>query len=83
MLLLESADFSKLTFFHNFFSGALSVSTVWIQIRTDRMSVLIWAQTVCKGYPQTAKVDASKERVNNKINLSIITSIYHSLSFLS
>ena len=44
------------------------------------MSVLIWAQTVCKGYPRTAKVAASEERVNNKINLSIITSIYHSLS---
>ena len=36
--------------------------TVWIQSRTDRMSVLIWVQTVCKGYQLTTKVTASKER---------------------
>ena len=29
------------------------------------MSVLIWVQTVCRGYRQTTKVAASKERVNN------------------
>ena len=32
------------------------------------MSVLIWNQTVCKGYQQTTKVDAialSKERVHS------------------
>ena len=38
--------------------------TVWIQIRTDIMSVLIWVQMVCKGYQQMTKVTASKERVN-------------------
>ena len=33
------------------FSGTLSeCQTVWIQIRTDIMSVLIWVQTFCKGY---------------------------------
>ena len=37
--------------------------TVWIQIRTDILSVLIWVQTVCKGYQQTTKVASSKERV--------------------
>ena len=36
---------------------------VWIQIRTDILSVLIWVQTVCKGYQQTTKVAARKERV--------------------
>ena len=30
--------------------------TVWIQIRTDILSVLIWVQTVCKGLQQTTKV---------------------------
>ena len=36
-------------------SGTLSeCQTVWIQIRTDLLSVLIWVQTVCKGYRQTA-----------------------------
>ena len=45
-----------LIIFFNFFSRTLSVcQTVWIQIRTDILSVLIWAQTVCKGYQQTNK----------------------------
>ena len=39
--------------------------TVWIQIRTDVLSVLIWVQTVCKCYQQTTIVAASEERVNN------------------
>ena len=30
------------------------------------MSVLIWVQTVCKGYQQTTKVAVVKERVNKK-----------------
>ena len=34
---------------------------VWIQIRTDVFSVLIWVQTVCKGYQQTKNVVASKQ----------------------
>ena len=29
---------------------------IWIQIRTDILSVLIWVQTVCKGYQQMTKV---------------------------
>ena len=51
-----------------FFSSKLSLSasqTVWIQIRTDILPVLILVQTVCKGYQQTTKVAASKERVKN------------------
>ena len=35
----------------NSISGTLSeCQTVWNQIRTDVLSVLIWIQTVCKGY---------------------------------
>ena len=30
---------------------------------TDILSVLIWVQTVCKGYQQMTKVATSKERV--------------------
>ena len=37
-----------------------------IQIRTDVLSVLIWVQTICKGYQQTTKVAADKERVKLK-----------------
>ena len=57
--------FFKINFFKKFFQGYYQCQTVWIQIRTDIlsvMSVLIWVQTVCKGYQQTTKLDASKER---------------------
>ena len=41
-------------FFQKILSGALSeCQMVWIQIRTDILSVLIWVQTVCKSYQQT------------------------------
>ena len=30
----------------------LECQAVWIQIRTDILSVLIWVQTVCKVYEQ-------------------------------
>ena len=33
--------------------------TVWIQIRPDVLSGLIWIQTVCKGYKQMTKVATS------------------------
>ena len=59
--------FHVLTFFIFFFQKFLSLSmcqTVWIQIRTDFVSVLIWVQTVCKEYKQTTKVVTSKERDN-------------------
>ena len=40
--------------------------TIWIQIRTDILSVLIWVQTVFKGYQQMTKATTSKEIVKNK-----------------
>ena len=46
--------------------------TVWIQIRTDILSVLIWVQTVCKCYQQTTKV----------LEMRIISN-HHSLGFIS
>ena len=64
ILSLSSADFFQNYHFQKIISGTLSVcQTVWIQIRTDNLSVLIWVQTVCKGYQQTTKVAACKERV--------------------
>ena len=68
MLLLSSADFfSKLTFQKKKISETLAEhQTVWIQVRTDVLSVLIWVQTVCNAYQQTTEVAASKERVNLK-----------------
>ena len=48
----------------NIISGKLlQCQTVWIQIRADVLSFLIWVQTVCKGYQQTAKVTISKKIV--------------------
>ena len=34
---------------------------VWIQIRTDILSVLIWVQIVCIGYQHTADDKGKKE----------------------
>ena len=72
MLLLSSADFLQNQPFQKILSGPLSeCHTVWIQIRTDVdvLSVLIWVQTVCKGYQQTTnfKNDTSREIVKNMI----------------
>ena len=50
--------------FNKNLSGKLSeCQTVWIQISTNLLSVLIWVKTVCKGYQQMTKVTASKETV--------------------
>ena len=38
--------------------------TVWIQIRPDFLSGLIWVQTVCKDYQQMTKVATSGVRPN-------------------
>ena len=44
--------FSKSTLSKHSFRNTIRVSTVWIQIRPDKMSGLIWVQTVCNGYKQ-------------------------------
>ena len=54
LVVLLSADFSH--FFSNkYFKNTIWVSVVWIKIITNSLSVLIWVQTVCKGYQQTTK----------------------------
>ena len=61
--------FSKLTFSKHIFQEHYQSTrqTIWIQIRTDVLSVLKWAQNVCKGYKQTAKVAISRQNVNVSI----------------
>ena len=54
-----------LTFSKKSFKEHYQCQMVWIQIRTWWREVLIWVQTVCKGYQQTTRVTARKERVNN------------------
>ena len=50
---LWSADFFKINFLKNYFRKFHQCQTVWILIRPDVLSGLIWVQTVCKGYQQT------------------------------
>ena len=53
-------SFHLLTFSKNSFSNTKSVcQMVWIQIMNDILFVLIWVQTICKGY-QTTKVKELK-----------------------
>ena len=35
----------------------------------DILSILIWVQTVCRGYQQTTKIVASMEKVNGKLSI--------------
>ena len=71
MLLLLSADFFKINFSKKKISGTLLVcQTDWI--RTDVLLYLIWAKTVSKGYQQTTKAAASKEKV--KLGKLIVSS---------
>ena len=62
-------------FFNDLFSqknvsGTLSeCQTVWLQIRTDVLSVLIWVQTVCKGYQQMTKSMLSRKALKPWVKL--------------
>ena len=49
-MLSNFSDFFKIYFFEKFFQKHYLSQTVWIQIRTDNLSVLIWVHPVCKGY---------------------------------
>ena len=53
MNISSTAEFCTNYFFGKILSGIpLECETVWIQIRPDKMSGLIWVQTVCEGYHQ-------------------------------
>ena len=52
--LLSSADYFQSQVLRKILSRIPSeCQTIWIQIRPDFLSGLIWVQTVCKGYQQT------------------------------
>ena len=73
-ILLSSAVFFQNCLFQEIFSRTLlECQSVWIQIRTDVLSVLIWVQTICKGYQQTTKVAACKEIVEHVDMCEVIT----------
>ena len=83
---LSSVDFFfKLIFSKKNLLGIPSVyQTVWVQIRLDILSGLIWVQTVCKGYQQMTKVTAGGKRFNC-INFFFSTEqviSFHGISFV-
>ena len=55
--------FFENNFLEKLFQECHQCQIVWIQIRPDIWSGLIWVQTVCNGY-QMEKVAASKKRFN-------------------
>ena len=70
-----------LTFFQiNFFKKIFQEHYQnWVQIRTDIMSVLIWVQTVCKGYQQTTKVATNRKRVSLTYGTVYLSLTYHTI----
>ena len=48
------------------FSIPSGCQTVWIQIRPDVLSGLIWVQTVCKGYRSPQKLSLAGKELNTK-----------------
>ena len=67
MLLLSPADFFQTYFFFlNSFRNTIGVSN-----SLDLDQVLIWVQSVCKGYQQMTQVAASKEKVCLFVDLII------------
>ena len=55
---LLSADLFQIQILKKILSKILSkCQTLWIKIRPDKMSGLIWIQTACNGYQQTTKED--------------------------
>ena len=64
---LSSADFFQNQLFRKICSGIpLECQAVWIQIRPDILSGLIWIQNICKGYQQTT---LSRQRVKRKFTI--------------
>ena len=69
MLWLSSADFISKLFFPKKSSRNTFRVLSGVQIRTDVLLVLIWVQTVCKGYQQATKVAASIGKVKKFGNI--------------
>ena len=70
---LSSADFFQNQLFRKILSGLpLQCQTVWIQIKPDALSGLIWVETVNKGYQQTTLVEKRKMVIcfNDKLTIS-------------
>ena len=69
MLYFHQTFFKINVFKKNFYWNIIRVSNGLYSDQDQqvgRMLVLIWVQTVCKGYQHTTKVASSKERVESK-----------------
>ena len=78
MILLSSADFFQNKLFVKIPPGILTeCQSVWFLIRADKMSGLIWVQTVCKGYQQQTTKVASQG-----IKLSMHAQLYSGARYL-
>ena len=51
--------------------------TIWIQIRDDILSCLIWIQTVCKGYQQMT----CRQRINKNFHIFCCLLIFFKINF--
>ena len=65
--------FAYLIIIHGFLLSS-ECQTVWIQIRSDKMSILIWVQPICKCYQQTTLV--GKELLTRYITLTLVLLIF-------
>ena len=77
-------NFACLFFFQNhffeiFFQEYHQCQTVWIQIRSNVMSSLIWVQTVCKGYQQPKLIGRVNNFLNNKFICNSVRSDIYTL----
>ena len=54
------------------FSIPSRCQTVWIQIRPNILTGLIWVQTVCNGYQQTTKVDPRARLGVKEVNTKLL-----------
>ena len=72
-MFLSSADIFKINFLKKNFSGIPSeCQTVWILIRSDDTSGLIWVQTDCQDYQQTTLVDMYKELTKIEVKWAVV-----------
>ena len=76
--------FSKNQLFGKILSGIPSEGqTVWIRFRRDILSGLIWFQTVCKSYQQTALVGKQFTPQSNNLLQQITNFTYEPVQSLS
>ena len=66
--------FFKINIFKKFFQEHFkSVKQVWIQIRINVLSVLIWVQIVSKGYQQMTEVVVARKELNFRCASNLIS----------